>query len=397
MSDTSTLAPLVMVVDDTPANLRLLAEMLEGEGYRAGVFPRGRQALAAAYSEPPDAILLDINMPELNGFQVCGALKAEPLTAAIPVLFLSARCQVADKIEAFAVGGVDYITKPFQAEEVCVRVATHLELGRLRRSLEAAHGQLQNNYDHLQRLSEFEQELLEDTLNGCVKLLSDVLALSNPAGFGLAPRVARVVRALCQSLEIAGNWEIELAASLSQLGCVSLPPDILARAIRGKPLSPAEQELYDRHPRVGYELLVNIPRLEGVAELVLHQGRRYADGHHQIPLGARMLRLAVDYVILADTGLSSEVAIAQLATREGLYDPELLSALPAAVIADADAQVIRVSAVELVAGMRLAADVWSPGGQLLMAGGTVLNASLAARLVALAALGRVLEPLSVAQ
>lgn len=131
----SSLAANIMVVDDTPANLNLLKEMLGLRGYRVRVFPRGCLALAAAAQEPPDLILLDINMPEMNGIEVCTHLKEYPRLKDIPVLFLSALNETSDKVVAFAAGGVDYITKPFQFEEVEARVRTHLELHRLQQEL----------------------------------------------------------------------------------------------------------------------------------------------------------------------------------------------------------------------------------------------------------------------
>src|ERR1700723_1030160 len=118
----------VMVVDDQPANLTLMQEMLRSEGYEVSCFPRGRLALAAAGEQPPDLILLDINMPEMNGFEVCERLKTDEKLALIPVIFLSALNETDDKVKAFRAGGVDYITKPFQFEEVQARVETHLSL-----------------------------------------------------------------------------------------------------------------------------------------------------------------------------------------------------------------------------------------------------------------------------
>ena len=98
--------------------------------------PRGRLALAAAEAEPPDLILLDINMPDMNGYEVCERLKTHPQLKDIPVLFISALNETLDKVKAFALGGLDYITKPFQVEEVEARVRTHLELRRMQRDLE---------------------------------------------------------------------------------------------------------------------------------------------------------------------------------------------------------------------------------------------------------------------
>jgi putative two-component system response regulator len=126
----------ILIVDDTPANLTLLSGLLKEKGHRVRPVPSGRLALKAIESEPPDLILLDINMPEMSGFEVCERLKVDKRFSDIPVIFISALTETLDKVKAFNTGGVDYITKPFQFEEVEARVATHLELRRYGKSLE---------------------------------------------------------------------------------------------------------------------------------------------------------------------------------------------------------------------------------------------------------------------
>ncbi len=130
------LASNILVVDDNPANLRFLTEVLEKEGYVVRPVSRGSHALVAAQTEPPDLILLDIMMPEMSGYEVCEHLKAEERTHAIPIIFISAKDEVFDKVKAFSVGGVDYITKPFQLEEVLERVKTHVTLWHLQKHLQ---------------------------------------------------------------------------------------------------------------------------------------------------------------------------------------------------------------------------------------------------------------------
>lgn len=132
----------ILVVDDTPANLQVLAGMLKDRGYKVRPVPGGKLALAAARRDPPDLILLDINMPEMNGYEVCEHLKADDMLKGIPVIFISALTEQLDKVKAFANGGVDYITKPFQMEELHARVETHLKLRRLQVDLEAANARL---------------------------------------------------------------------------------------------------------------------------------------------------------------------------------------------------------------------------------------------------------------
>ncbi|SEH09194.1 EAL domain-containing protein [Candidatus Venteria ishoeyi] len=132
----------ILVVDDTPANLKLLREILNSEGYKVRQLPDGAMVLDAVKIAPPDLILLDINMPGMDGYAVCKQLKAKKQTHDIPIIFISALQETENKIKAFTSGGVDYITKPFHAEEVLARVATHLQLNELRQSLAERNNQL---------------------------------------------------------------------------------------------------------------------------------------------------------------------------------------------------------------------------------------------------------------
>lgn len=129
-------SPSILVVDDTPANLQMLADILKRRGYRARPVANGRLALQAAKADPPDLILLDVNMPGMDGYEVCAELKKDQTLAAIPVIFISAYGETVDKMRAFSAGGLDYITKPFHVEEVEARIAIHLQLRRQQRELE---------------------------------------------------------------------------------------------------------------------------------------------------------------------------------------------------------------------------------------------------------------------
>jgi len=133
----------IMIVDDNPANLRLLEDMLLEKGHEVHSFPVGRLALAEALQNPPDLILLDINMPEMNGYEVCERLKSNERLSDTPVIFLSALNEIQDKVKAFRSGGVDYISKPFQIEEVHARVETHLKLHDLQRALKLQNERLE--------------------------------------------------------------------------------------------------------------------------------------------------------------------------------------------------------------------------------------------------------------
>lgn len=133
----------ILAIDDTPENLALLSQMLTEKGYKVRSVTKGSTALRGAKAAPPDLILLDVKMPEMNGYEVCQQLKIDPRTRNIPVIFISALGDVFDKVKAFQVGGVDYITKPFQVEEVLARLDTHLMIRNLQMQLEAKNKRLQ--------------------------------------------------------------------------------------------------------------------------------------------------------------------------------------------------------------------------------------------------------------
>ncbi len=155
----------ILVVDDTLENLRLLVDILEEQGYEVRPAPNGKLALSGAQGLLPDLILLDIMMPDMDGYQVCSKLKADDRTKNIPVIFISAINEIIDKVKAFEVGGVDYITKPFQVEEVLARVETHLALQGLQKRLLDKNEELAKTNDQLvktnQKLGKSNEELVE--------------------------------------------------------------------------------------------------------------------------------------------------------------------------------------------------------------------------------------------
>ncbi len=142
----------ILVVDDTPGNLHILFNALTEAGYDVRCVKSGAMALLAVQADPPDLILLDIRMPEMNGFDVCQRLKANSQTREIPVIFLSALNEPLDKVKAFQVGGADYITKPFQFEEVLVRINHQLTIRSLQQQRQALIEALKRANDELQRL-----------------------------------------------------------------------------------------------------------------------------------------------------------------------------------------------------------------------------------------------------
>ena len=150
--------PEILVIDDVAENLQLLTGMLSAKGYKVRPVLGGRQALALAVANPPDLILLDITMPEMDGYEVCAQLKASQSLKEIPVIFISGRSGMEDKIRAFDDGGVDFVTKPFDVKEVQARVETHLKLRFLQMELEILNTNLN------EKVLEKTQEITESQL-----------------------------------------------------------------------------------------------------------------------------------------------------------------------------------------------------------------------------------------
>lgn len=202
--------PRVVIVDDTPENLELLQSFLEGLGFHVFALPNGEMALKAIARSRPDIVLLDIVMPGMNGYEVCRRLKADPATADIPVIFLSALAEPRDKIQAFAAGGVDYVAKPLQMEEVQARVRTHVELNRRKRELEA----------NCQRLRDLER--LRDNLTHMI--VHDLRAPLTVIGFNLemlrdlVPPLSHEMEEIFASTESNTRRLAEMIAQLLDVG-----------------------------------------------------------------------------------------------------------------------------------------------------------------------------------
>jgi len=199
-----------LVVDDTPANLKLLVAMLKERGYKPRPAVSGALALAAALQSPPDLILLDIHMPEMDGYEVCRRIKADSRLQEIPILFISALNETMDKVKAFSVGGLDYITKPFQSDEIEARIRTHLELRSRSR-------QLKERYEHLQRLEALRDNLTQmivHDIRSPLFVVKSALALLKPCLPAKDHESADIMRAADESLSILS----EMTSSLLDIG-----------------------------------------------------------------------------------------------------------------------------------------------------------------------------------
>lgn len=172
----------ILVVDDVPDNIRLLSTILTDQGYKVRKAINGQMALTAAQTTPPDLILLDVNMPKMSGYEVCQQLKSIPDTAHIPVIFLSALDHVSDKVNAFEVGGADYVTKPFQVEEVLARVQHQLEIRNLQTKLQNRNLELQHTLSTLRTTQA--QLIQQEKLAGLGQIVAGIAhEFNNPANF----------------------------------------------------------------------------------------------------------------------------------------------------------------------------------------------------------------------
>ncbi len=229
----------ILVVDDTPENLQLLVGMLKEKGYKVRPVPSGDLALSGAQFLPPDLILLDIMMPEMDGYEVCSKLKADERTKGIPVIFISALSDVLDKVKAFSVGGVDYITKPFQEEEVLARVEIHLAKQHLQKSLQSKNEELAKTNEKLentlQQLQNKNEELAKtnEELENALKQLKvtqeeliekEKIAALGQLVAGIAHEINTPLGAIRSS---AGNISDSLNPTLKQLPALfqSLSPE----------------------------------------------------------------------------------------------------------------------------------------------------------------------------
>lgn len=218
-SERAGLAGNVLMVDDMPANLKVLARLLTREGHQVRPALDGKVALEAARALPPDLVLLDVNMPGMSGYEVCAAFKQDPRLCEIPIMFVSAAGETLDKVRAFAAGAVDYVTKPFDAEEVLARVRTHLALAYARKEREAFGRMVAHEISSplTQIILQIETGLMVGHLPG-----EDMERIKESAG-----RIQTVVRSML-TLSKLHEQDVELEAldvrALLQRSCQSLGP-----------------------------------------------------------------------------------------------------------------------------------------------------------------------------
>lgn len=350
MSENNEQPANILVVDDTLENLQILDRMLRMKGYEVRPCLTGKEALKTAQHLPPDLILLDVNMPGMNGYEVCGHLKADERLADIPVIFISALSDTSDKVKAFRWGAVDYITKPFHFEEVHARVETHLQMLRFRLALA----------DHNTRLKEMVDEKIgellrakEEKSDAQIAIIHALSKVSEARDNDTGKHIERV-QSYCELLSrqllersmhadtIDAEYVDTLSAAspLHDIGKVAIPDAILF-----KPGSLTEDEfaIMKTHSIVGAENLEHVQRRHPNNQLIV-MGIEIARSHHEkwngkgypdglageaIPLSARILAIADVYDALRTKrcykdAFSHEKSVSIIEQDSGThFDPEL--------------------------------------------------------------------------
>src|SRR5581483_4246743 len=234
------------------------------------------------------------------------------------------------------------------------------------------------------RLVTAEKQLLEQTLSGALQVLTEVLSLVNPAGFSRASRARRYIHHVVTSMKLGNPWQYEVAAMLSQLGCVTLPPETIDAVYKGETLSPNEQVQFDAHPAVAYQLLSKIPRLEPIAWMIQHQNAPVSQSENaQLPdmrRGSPFLRMVLAYEQATHKGASRTEAPHNLARQNTDMGPQFFAALVALDPNAEDGQVQKCTIDELYPGMIIQQDVLSNGGTLLVSNGQEVTPTVISKL-----------------
>lgn len=352
----------ILVVDDTPDNLKLMSGLLKDD-YKVKIANRGEFALEIAKSEPqPDLILLDIMMPEMDGYAVCVHLKANPRTEHIPVIFLTAKTEVADETKGFELGAVDYITKPINPQIVLSRVAAHLSLKKMQDMLRDENSIMKKMQEFLCDQNSFlESEVQKRTAE--INAIQDVtihamasLAETRDSDTGNhIRRTQQYVKVLAKKLvtyphfaEFLGQEKIiEMlfkSAPLHDIGKVGIPDRILLKP--GK-FTPEEFEIMKTHTTLGRNAILHAERDLGLEVPFLKYAKEIAFYHHEkwdgsgypmglagndIPISARLMAIADVYDALISrrvykTGISHEKAVSIISEGKGTYfDPNMVEA-----------------------------------------------------------------------
>lgn len=356
----------VLLVDDEVNVLQGYQRALR-KRYAFEVASSGAEALQKIAKSGPFAVIVsDMRMPEMNGVQLLARVKQKaPDTVR---LMLTGNADQQTAIDAINQGDIfRFLTKPCNKKDLAHAIDEGIRQYRLIRA---------------------EKDLLQQTLAGSIKVLTEVLALADPAAFGRTARLVKLTRGILDELGVAREWWLEPLVLLSQIGCVTLPPNVSKKVASGQTLDPDSYRYFARHPSIGADLLAKIPRLEEIAKAIRYQEKKYdgtgipSDGvaGDAIPFGARLLKVALDFDHGEATGLSRRQCLDRMQRQSKWYDRRILDALYKSVIGEAPVRCRKVRICDLEEGMQLAEDLYSTDGVLLIAKGHSITPSVVHRL-----------------
>lgn len=355
----------ILLVDDDINILDGYQRSLHGE-FRLESATTGNQALQLITHKGPYAVVVsDMRMPGMDGIQLLAKVKIQsPDTVRI---MLTGAGDLGTAIQAVNEGNIfRFLSKPCDKE-------------LMSKTLTAALLQY--------RLVTAEKELLERTLHGSIQVLTEVLSLVNPTAFGRAIRARRYIHHLVEVLGLENGWQYEIAALMSQLGCVTLPPEIIEAVYAGQKLSAEEQTQYDAHPNIAGDLLSRIPRLEPIGWMVKYQaqtapfeGDTTDREKSDMRTGAEILRLTLDFERLISQGSSRTEAAHRLSRQYKSFSPRVFEALVELDPNAEEREVRRCWVNELSPGMIVQQDIRTFTGLLVVSKGQEVTLPLILKL-----------------
>lgn len=371
----------ILCVDDDPRILRGYRRHL-GEHFDFEIAEGGEQGLEVVDAKGPFAVVVsDMRMPGMDGIEFLAKVcERSPDTVR---MMLTGNADLQTAVNAVNKGNIfRFLTKPCPPE-------TFMEV------LQAGVGQY--------RLIMAEHELLQDTLMGSMKTMTDIVAMLNPTALGRAARVAQYVKHMAEILELPKAWEFELAGMLSQIGCVALLPGTLDKLYEKDTLTADDRKLLATHPAVARKLLENIPRLDTIAEIVGRQQEPFWNQKtveklldlDRITLGVQLLKVAMDLDELLVSGVSFDAAWRKMSGSSGQYNPEILDALMSLRPTEISEETREVGVCDLEIGMIADEDICSKDGAVLVSKSGAITYPVLLRVRSMAETAGVAEPLVV--
>jgi response regulator RpfG family c-di-GMP phosphodiesterase len=369
----------IIFVDDEPHILDSMKRQLR-KRYNIATALSGPEALKKFKEQGPFSVIVaDMRMPVMDGIQLLETVrKLYPDTVR---LMLTGNADQETAIDAVNKGQIfRFLNKPCPISVLITSLALALR-----------------QY----KLVTVEKELLDQTLKESLKVLSELLSFANPTAFRSGVRIRSLVARIAQELSLHNMWQLEIAALLSQIGCVTLPKDILIKIYSNEELEPEEVEMYGNHPQIGARMLENIPRMQGVAYIIRNQLKLYDEfdnsdkENEEVNLGAQILKAVYDYDLLLFQGMNHVKAIQLLQEKTQSYHPEILKLMARIRLTDEITEIVSLNINDIAVGMVVEEDVLAKNNTLLASKGQEITRTVLQGLVNFSRQVGVREPVRV--